>query len=215
MKGIRQFATILTMLAGVAFLVGCTATETGTTRAAMPHLQTAKAKRAQVYLFRGLADVFSLGINDMAAELRRQGVPAHARGWTAEDAVLATIKKAYAKNRRGPIILAGHSLGAGTSFRIAQALTAEGIPVNLVIVMDMLSSPPVPKGIRRFISYKASGDRNESGSFKGAPGFRGRLINVDIRSLPDLDNAGHLNMVYQPEFQERVVKEILRAYRRG
>ena len=89
---------------------------------------------------RRVGDLFSSGINDMAVELRGKGVPAHALSWTNENAVLSKIEKAYARNRRGPIILVGHSLGAGASVRIARSLTADGIPVDLVIVMPDLNS---------------------------------------------------------------------------
>ena len=163
----------------------------------------------------GFGDLFSSGINDMAADLRKHGVPAHALSWTNEKAVLSKIERAYAGNRQGPIILVGHSLGAGASFRIARSLTADGIPVDLVIVMDSLNAPPVPKGVRRFISYKASGDQSNPGGFKAGPGFTGRLVNVDVRNLPDLENAGHFTMVQQEALQQRVMREILTAYRRG
>ncbi len=208
--------------AGLCLMAGCTATTSEATAVqsrafpATPLPTTGKAGRAQVYMLRGgFGDLFSSGINDMAEELRQQGVPAHALSWTNENTVLAEIEKAYDKNQRGPIILVGHSLGAGASVRIARALTDEDIPVDLVIAMDALGAPTVPNGVRSFISYKASGDKNNPGDFRGSPGFNGRIVNVDIRNLPELETAGHWSMVQQQAFQERVMRDILVAYRKG
>ncbi len=220
---LRRFGSIakaIVALAAMTLLAACTSTETASTQArafaATPLPASGKASTAQVYMFRGgFGDLFSSGINDMAVELRGKGVPAHALSWTNENAVLSKIERAYARNRRGPIILVGHSLGAGASVRIARSLTADGIPVDLVIVMDSLGAPRVPKGVRRFISYKASGDQNNPGDFKGASGFSGRIVNVDIRNLPNLEDAGHWSMVQRDALQQRIMREILAAYRRG
>ena len=208
------------MLGVLGLLTACSTTETGSTQAraftATPLPATQKVDSAQVYMFRGgLGDLFSSGINDMAAELRSQGVPAHALSWTNEGAVLSKIEKAYAQNKQGPIILVGHSLGAGASNRIARSLTADGIPVDLVIVMDSLATPPVPKGVQQFVNYKASGNRNDPGGFRAGPGFDGRLVNIDIRNLPELENAGHFSMVQQDALQQRIMNDILAAYRKG
>lgn len=224
----RILTTVLA-IAGLGIITACSSTGTtagggggGTTAVearafqAPTVAQTGKAARAQVYMLRGgFGDLFSSGINDMAEDLRAQGIPAHALSWTNEKTVLAAIEKAYAENGSGPIILVGHSLGAGASLRISRTLTEDGIPVDLVIAMDALGTPRVSKGVRRFISYKASGDKDNPGDFKGAPGFDGRIVNVDIRNLPDLEAAGHWSMVQQEALQERVMRDIVDAYQAG
>ena len=220
-----RILTTLLAVAVLGFATACTNTTTTTSEnsAAGPRAFKAakaprkgKAARAQVYLLRGgFGGVFSVGMNDMAADLRGKGVPAKAQSWTDEKTVLATIEKSYAENRRGPIILVGHSLGAGAVMRISRALTAKNIPVNLVVVLDALTTPDISKGVRRFVSYKASGEKEDPGDFKGAPGFNGRIVNVDIRNLPDLETTGHWSMVQQDAMQQRVMRDILRAYRSG
>ena len=223
MKRSKRILTTVLAVAGLGLMAACSSTTTTESSAVQSRAfpataapRTGKAARAQIYMLRGgFGDLFSSGINDMAEDLRSQGIPAHAMSWTNENAVLSSIEKAYAGNGRGPIILVGHSLGAGASIRIARSLSADGIPVDLVIVMDALGSPRVPKGVRSFVSYKASGDKDNPGNFKGSPEFNGRIVNVDIRNLPELESAGHWSMVQQEALQERVMRDILTAYRSG
>lgn len=125
------------------------------------------------------------------------------------------IKQAYKKDVAHPIILAGHSPGADTALIIAGNLTRAGIPVDLVIVFDPLGSSTVPKGVRKFINFKASGSKNNPGGFKPGPGFNGKIVNVDIRTLPSLKKASHWNIVNQKKLQQRVVNEIAATHRRG
>lgn len=170
---------------------------------------------AQIYMFRGgFFGVFSTGITDMATELRRRGVPAQDVNWSDHSSSLAKIKKSISANPKSrPIILAGHSLGASTALSMARDLTSDNIAVDLVIVFDSLGSSTVPKGVRKLISFKASGNKDNPGSFRPGKGFNGSIHNVDIRILPDLEKSNHWNIVNQKELQQRVFSEIEAAYR--
>ncbi|GAB4363096.1 MAG: hypothetical protein Kow0026_27350 [Oricola sp.] len=172
--------------------------------------QAGKISNPQIHFLRGgFAGVFSTGLDEMARQLAREGIRAQVSGWTSARSVTSKITRAFkADNRAGPVILAGHSLGAGAVIDIANHLTAKGIPVDLLIVFDTLGAPPVPKGVRKFISFKASGNRKSAGRFHGAPGFDGRIINIDIRTLPGLDDSTHWNMVFKKDLQSRVMREI-------
>src|SRR5690606_18661297 len=67
---------------------------------------------AQIYLLRGLANVFSRGMDEMAAKLTAEGfspVVINHRGWQN---VADTIARNHQGGRTAPIILIGHSLGA-------------------------------------------------------------------------------------------------------
>lgn len=215
----RLAATILT----AALLGGCTATgqdpSGGSNYTAAPAAGgSARSKRstAQIYMFRGgFNGAFSTGITDMATQLRHKGIPAHDLSWSASGRGLSTIKKAVVRNpRTGPIILVGHSLGAGSAISIAEDLTDAGITVDLVIVFDSLGATRVPKGVRRFVSFKASGNRNKPGSFRPGKGFDGQIVNVDVRNLPGLDESSHWNIVNQQSLQKRVIREIETVYRK-
>ena len=82
-----------------------------------------------VYLFRGLADVFSTGMDTLAGELNKHGVRAtsHSHGdWKAiADRAIAD----YKAKKEGPIILIGHSLGADAAMEMADYLGDKGVPV--------------------------------------------------------------------------------------
>lgn len=215
----RYTATALTM-AALSMPAGGAEMASGAPAAPMEvaaALTRAKhASKPQIYFLRGgFAGVFSTGLDDIAKDLGKDGISAQVSGWTSARSVTAKISKALAEDKgAGPIILAGHSLGAGAVIDIARHLTAKGIQVDLLIVFDTLGAPPVPKGVRKFISFKASGNRKSSGRFHGAPGFDGKIVNIDIRSLPGLDNSTHWNMVFKEDLQSRVMQEIENALRR-
>ena len=97
--------------------------------------------------------------------------------------------------------------------RLANQLTAEGIPVDLVILFDPISPSPVPKDVQKLINYRASSRADNRGDYKPGPGFKGKIVNLDIRTLPGLGRASHWNMVNQPALQERVVQEIVGVVR--
>ncbi len=221
MKLRAHFGVLLTVAFVLASLTACTSTTTNSNVAQNYASSTDSGSSsahddAQIYMFTGgFNGIFSTGVHDMASELRKKGVPAKALSWTKKGSSQYAIKQAYKKNRARPIILAGHSFGADTALSIADGLTSAGIPVDLVIVFDPLGSATVPKGVKKFINYKASGSKKNPGSFKPGPGFNGKIVNVDIRTLPGLDRASHWNIVNQQNLQKRVVDEIAATYRRG
>ncbi len=214
MKQVARLAATIPLVAVLFAVTACTTISSGATGAQHYAAANPAAEESpQIYMFRGgFNGVFSTGINDMATELRNRGVPAQSLSWARENAVVYDIKRAYAKGNAGPIILAGHSLGAEAVVKMARKLTDSGIPVDLVIVFDALGSSGVPKGVKRFVNYRASGWKNFPGDFKPDPGFDGQLVNVDIRTLPNLDRASHWNIVNQEELQRLAVEEIATAY---
>lgn len=213
MKRSMRLKVLMAAMAMVCGLSACTSTGTQTTAYSSTLPQNNRSD-AQIYMFRGgFNGVFSTGITDMATELRRRGVPAQDLSWAASNASLDKIRKSVAANpQAGPIILAGHSLGASSVIGMARKLTREDIEVDLVIVFDPLGSTRVPKGVRKLINFKASGKKSNPGGFEPGPGFNGEIVNVDIRNLPDLDQSGHFNIVNQAALQRRVIREIESEY---
>ncbi len=215
MMRLAYCAALIAVMAGFPMLVACTTVNDG--EALEQTFATAPSvSRAQIYMYRGgFNGVFSTGINEMAADLNSRGVPAKAVSWSAKDKTLAQIRAARAQGGARTIILVGHSLGASVVIAMANDLTETGIPVDLVITLDPLYATTVPKGVRRFVNFKASGDKDNPGSFSAAPGFDGEIVNVDIRNLPKLEKSSHWNIVNQSNLQTRVMREIRNAYRRG
>jgi Thioesterase domain len=186
MRGWWRVTTIAVLTAGMMLALGSS-----------PSMAT---PRAHVYLLRGLLNIFSLGMDTLAAELNKRGVYStvdnHADWQTLADQAAAN----YKAGKEGPIILIGHSLGADAVMEMAAYLGRRGVPVALVVPFDGTGSYAASSNVARVLNltqhyYMARG-----------PGFHGSLINVDLRSDPNID---HLNIDKSPRLHARVIAEVL------
>src|SRR5882672_10951893 len=83
----------------------------------------------QVYLLKGLADIFSSGMDFLQAKLQARGIVGEVHSHSeAEELAHSAIAK-WRSGARGPIIIIGHSLGADAAIAMAQRLGAAGVPV--------------------------------------------------------------------------------------
>jgi hypothetical protein len=103
--------------------------------------------RPHVYLLRGLMNIFSLGMDQLAAKIAQRGIAASVHNHAEADAIVAKIAAQYRGGDRGPVILIGHSLGADAVMTMAQALNRDGVPVALVIPFDGTGSYVTPKNV--------------------------------------------------------------------
>jgi hypothetical protein len=160
------------------------------------------ASRAHVYLFRGLADVFSTGMDVLTDELNRRGVYATSHSHTEWRMLADRVAADYKAGREGPIILIGHSLGADAVMEMADYLGDRGVPVALVMPFDGTQSFPASANISRVVNFT---QRDYAYMRKGS-GFRGTLLNMDLSSDP---NIGHLNIDKSPRLHARAIAEVL------
>ncbi|HXW50121.1 MAG TPA: thioesterase domain-containing protein [Xanthobacteraceae bacterium] len=173
--------------------------------AATPGLGSRSAmaqSHAHVYLFRGLADVFSTGMDTLADELNRRGVHATSHSHTDWKVIADRAAADYKAKKEGPIILIGHSLGADAAMEMADYLGDKGVPVALVVPFDGTQSFPAPGNVARVINFT----QRDYAYMRPGPGFRGSLSNIDLSSNPDLN---HLNIDKSPELHARVIREVL------
>lgn len=105
---------------------------------------------ARVYLLRGLADVFSLGLDELAEKLRAIGVDARSISGPSWPELL-TILDSPAHSPDEPIILMGHSYGADDALNLCKQLQARGIDVDLVFLIDATDPRPVPANVARCV----------------------------------------------------------------
>ena len=159
----------------------------------------------QVYCILGLANIYSLGLYDLAKELRSDGVPASAVS-DSDYKMLASdlvAERAGGKDTR-PLVLVGHSYGADDCLRIAETLKAAGLTVRLVILIDPTSPPDVPDNIDKCINYyiqDLSGDLMPD-LFSGNPipvaagNTHTLLINQEITPAldPEYSNIDHASL---------------------
>ena len=160
------------------------------------------ASRAHVYLFRGLADVFSTGMDTLTDEINHRGVYATSHSHTEWQALAISAAADYKAGKEGPIILIGHSLGADAVMEMADYLGDKGVPVALVIPFDGTQSFPASGNIGRVVNFT----QRDYAYMRKGPGFRGTLVNVDVSSDP---NIGHLNIDKSARLHARAITEIL------
>src|SRR5258708_4338645 len=95
----------------------------------------------QVYLLKGLADIFSSGMDFLQAKLQARGIVGEVHSHSeAEELAQSAIAK-WRSGSRGPIIIIGHSLGADAAIAMAQRLRAAGVPVALLVPFSPVDPP--------------------------------------------------------------------------
>jgi len=188
MTGWRRFAAIAVLAAGTMLVLGSN--------------PVMAQSRAHVYLFRGLGDVFSRGMDSLADEINKSGVYATTHSHNDWKSIAERIAADYKPGKAGPIILIGHSLGADAVMQMADYLGDKGVPVALVVPFDGTQSFPAPGNVARVVNFT----QRDYAFMRSGPGFHGSLDNVDLRSDPSID---HLNIDKSPRLHARVISEVL------
>jgi len=162
-----------------------------------------------VYLLRGLiGDVFSLGMDDLAAKIQKRGVKASVHGVSAARFLADDIIKEYrADPAHAPIMLIGHSTGGDEIIAMAERLKAANVPVALAVGYDPTRiAGDVPSNVELFINlYQAT---NLIGGGRATPGrgFRGRLVNVDLRQRREIV---HITLDKSPVIHALLIDKIV------
>ncbi len=155
-----------------------------------------------VYLMRGLLNIFSLGMDQIAAQIERHGIDASVYNHTLADSIVDRIVRMYRAGDHGPYMLVGHSLGADAVMTMAQQLNAQGVPVALVVPVDGTGSYAAPRNVACVINLT---QRNYAYMRPGA-GFHGMLSNVDFSGDPGID---HLTIDKSPRVQAEALRYVL------
>jgi Thioesterase domain len=159
--------------------------------------------RAHVYLLRGLLNIFSLGMDSLAEELKRRDVDATVHSYGEWQTLADQAAADYKARKEAPIILIGHSLGADSVMEMAAHLGRKGVPVALVVPFDCTKSFAASDNVARVLNLTHGGTLTY---MRGGPGFHGTLANVDVSSDPNID---HINIDKSPQLHARVVAEVL------
>jgi hypothetical protein len=159
-----------------------------------------RASAPQVYLLRGLLNVFSLGMDSLAAELQSAGISATVANHTSWQGIADEIAANYRAGRRGPIVLVGHSLGADAVMEMGEYLGQKGVPVALIVPFDGRNPHAASANVARVLNfYKDADVRISRGS-----GFHGELNNYHAAD----PNITHLNIDKNPRFHAIVVSKV-------
>lgn len=164
----------------------------------------AQQNRGHVYLLRGLANVFSLGMDDLANKLNARGIPATVHEY-GQWASLADAAAAESRARgNAPIIIIGHSLGADAAVEMAERLTALGAPAKLVVTFDPVGVTQVGPAAGYFINYYQSNNGYGKRLTAGA-GFRGNIVNRNLNAIGGID---HFNIEKSPRLHDEVITQV-------
>lgn len=138
-----------------------------------------------VYLMWGLAgEIFSRGLDGLAAKIERAGIGASVHSMVETAAVTETIIRTYRRDPSSapPVMLLGHSSGGDAVIAIAERLKAANIPVALILGFDPTPiAGRIPSNVEMFINLYQATNIIGGGSARGARDFRGRIVNVDLR----------------------------------
>jgi len=176
---IARHALTLMIAAGILFGSAChRATAKGVAK-------TGTNRPYQVYLLKGLADIFSSGMDFLQAKLQARGIVGEVHSHSeAEELAQSAIAK-WRSGSRGPIIIIGHSLGADAAIAMAQRLGAAGVPVALLVTFSPVDSAPVSANVARAVNYFQSSSAFH-GQITKVAGFHGTLENVDLAQTPGI-----------------------------
>jgi hypothetical protein len=142
----------------------------------------------RVYLFRGFMNIFSTGMDEVAATLRARGIKATSLNHVETDYIAGQLIEDYKKGKRGPIVLIGHSLGATAVVDMSNKLSDSGVPVTLVVSLDPISGITATGRVQRLINLylpEGSGVAVSRGRT-----FRGTLQNINVAKT----DVGHVSI---------------------
>lgn len=162
------------------------------------------AKQVQVDLLRGLADIFSRGMDTLGDKLNREGYGARVYSTSGWHSVARRIADKYSLGHRDIIVIVGHSLGANATFDIANQLNQQNIPIELIVTYDATQPLPVPKNVLHFVNiYQQNGFGKK---VSAAPDFKGELTNIDLTADTSLS---HTTIEKSPRLHAYVMQKIV------
>jgi hypothetical protein len=106
------------------------------------------ANAGHIYLLRGLAGIFSTGLDILDQKLIQRGFTATVHGHLDYEE-LASEAARLQKSGKGPIIIMGHSLGADAAIFMADKMKSLGAPVALVVTFGPTMNLVAPSNISR------------------------------------------------------------------
>jgi predicted esterase len=173
---------------------------------AAPSAASTAAPRYHVYLIRGFMNVFSLGMDEIAARLEKQGIQATVHNHLEWAALADQAAADYKSGRIRTIILVGHSAGAAAVTSMVTRLGQLGVPVKLAIGLDPIWATSASGHVGRYVNYYISNGAGEPVT-KGRQ-FSGVMENVDVKNIPSI---GHFNIDKNEALQEKIIREIRAA----
>lgn len=170
--------------------------------------RVAQAGTGHVYLLRGLLNIFSLGMDDLAAKIQAKGISASVHNHSEWQGLADDIAAKYKAGRHGPVILVGHSLGADAVMYMGEYLGKKGVPVALVVPFDGTGSFAASSNVQRVMNLT----QRDYAYMRKGNGFRGELSNIDVSNQAGID---HINIDKSARLHGMVLTRIQSVLGRG
>ncbi len=153
-----------------------------------------------VYLLRGLANVFSTGLDDLDEKLTKRGITATVHNHLESD-TLAEQAAHLQKAGKGPIVIVGHSLGADAAVSMAERMKELGATVALIVTFGANGKLTAPSNVRRVVNYYLG-----SAVVVPGPGFKGTISNINLDGDSrinhlNIEKSNHLHLNVIPKIQ--------------
>lgn len=191
----------VTLMIAAVFLAGshwqqAVAKEAGRSAAGRPY---------QIFLLKGLADVFSSGMDFLQGKLQARGVVGEVHSHTEWQTLADSAIAAWRGGAHGPVIIIGHSLGADAAILMAQKLGEAQVPVALLVAFSPVNSGPANGNVARAVTYYQSNSAWHGQITRGA-GFHGTLDNVDLSNVPGIT---HFNIEKADNLHAQTIAKVV------
>ena len=193
-----------------AAMVSLTLLATGAFPSSSANAQTSVARHrpGHVYLMRGLFNVFSLGMDELAAKIEAVGMSAEAVSFASWSSLGDSIIAKYRAGDHQPIILMGHSYGADTTISLARKLNDNKIPVALIVNFDPTSPGLVPPNVRRIINFYVP-------TAWGRPVEGGKRFHGSLSNLNESGQYNHFVIDKADALHRKAIAAVLQAVGSG
>ncbi|MEI9922959.1 MAG: hypothetical protein WDN50_04985 [Bradyrhizobium sp.] len=166
-------------------------------------VEAAPASTAHVYLLRGVLNIFSMGLDDIAAKLEAQGIPVTVTNYLGWASLAERAAADYKSGKVRTIILVGHSSGATVLPDMVARLDQLGAPVKLAIGLDSVFRTSLHGRVGRYINFYIANGNGEP--VKPTSNLHGTLENVNVQDVP---GVRHLNIEKNEIMQRKVISAI-------
>ena len=163
---------------------------------------TSAAADTHVYLLRGVLNIFSLGLDDIAAKLKAQGFNVTIANYLSWSSLADEAAAEYRSGRTKTIVLVGHSSGATALPDMVARLDRLGAPVKLAIGLDSVFRTRLAGHVGRYINFYVANGNGEPVARTSQ--FHGELENIDVGGI----GMAHLTIDKSEIMQRKVIGAI-------
>jgi hypothetical protein len=170
---------------------------------AAPAAEPANRSEVQVELFRGLADIFSRGMDTLTHRLNQDGYSARVYSTNQWPSAAQRIADQYSRGHKVIVVLVGHSLGGNAIFDAAYELDQRNVPIELLVSFDATNPRPAPKNVLHVVNFFQQNGFGKQ--VTAGPDFKGQLSNVDLTAETGLS---HTTIDKSPRLHAMVMRKI-------